>query len=171
MFEIGVSQQEGSLRGLVALYFPFINTFFVRASLSPHLSSNLMVQPDKAALTVRRCQEVIRRVAGQLVQEKKHKIAEAERSGSIYQGKDLLTLLCMPWFPFFFFLSLMDSHSEVERCSRSCSGTTHIRRRHPPQHQHLHVRRLRHKLTRDHLDALPPRQVPPPSRPAFVTSS
>ncbi|KZT11803.1 cytochrome P450 [Laetiporus sulphureus 93-53] len=77
MFEIGVSQQEGSFRGLVTLHFPFINTLF----------------PDKAALTVQTCQEVIRRVAGQLVQEKKHKIAEAERSGSIYQGKDLLTLL------------------------------------------------------------------------------
>ncbi|KZT08852.1 cytochrome P450 [Laetiporus sulphureus 93-53] len=77
MFEIGVSQQEGSLRSLVALHFPIINTLF----------------PDKAALTVRRCQEVIRHVAGQLVQEKKHKTAEAERSGSIYQGKDLLTLL------------------------------------------------------------------------------
>ena len=42
---------------------------------------------------MRRCQEVIRRVAGNLIQEKKRKIAEAEAEGKDYQGKDLLSLL------------------------------------------------------------------------------
>jgi hypothetical protein len=51
------------------------------------------MQPDKATLTVMRCQRVIRRVAGQLVQEKKHKIMEGEKNGKAYAGKDLLSLL------------------------------------------------------------------------------
>lgn len=51
------------------------------------------MQPDKATRTVQRCQEVIRRVAGHLVQEKKRKIAEGEKSGAGYAGKDLLSLL------------------------------------------------------------------------------
>lgn len=42
---------------------------------------------------MRRCQEVIHRVAGNLIQEKKRKIAEAEAEGKTYQGKDLLSLL------------------------------------------------------------------------------
>lgn len=45
--------------------------------------------------TVRRCQEVIRRVAGQLVQEHKRKILEGEKGGSGFLGRDLLSLLCM----------------------------------------------------------------------------
>ena len=43
--------------------------------------------------TVQRCQGVIRRVAGHLVQEKKRKILAGTSSDS---GKDLLSLLCMP---------------------------------------------------------------------------
>lgn len=39
------------------------------------------------------CQKVIRRVAGQLIKEKKRKIIEGEASGKGYQAKDLLTLL------------------------------------------------------------------------------
>ncbi|KAI0917626.1 hypothetical protein AcW1_007212 [Taiwanofungus camphoratus] len=77
MFEVAISQQQGALRSLLVIYFPIIDVLF----------------PDKAARTVSRCQEVIRRVAGQLVQEKKRKIAEAEAQGSTYQGKDLLSLL------------------------------------------------------------------------------
>nr|BAK09372.1 cytochrome P450 [Postia placenta] len=77
MFEVAISQQQGSYRGLFAIYFPIIDVLF----------------PDKAVRTVRRCQGVIRRVAGQLVQEKKRKIAEAEASGVAHQGKDLLSLL------------------------------------------------------------------------------
>lgn len=53
----------------------------------------MSMQPDKATLTVMRCQRVIRRVAGRLVQEKKHKIMEGEKNGKAYAGKDLLSLL------------------------------------------------------------------------------
>jgi len=77
MFEVAISQQQGALRGMLAIYFPIIDVLF----------------PDEAARTVRRCQEVIRRVAGQLIQEKKRKIAEAEEQSTVYQGKDLLSLL------------------------------------------------------------------------------
>ncbi|PCH40422.1 cytochrome P450 [Wolfiporia cocos MD-104 SS10] len=77
MFEVAISQQTAPLRGMLAIYFPIIDVLF----------------PDLAARTVRRCQEVIRRVAGTLIQEKKRKIAEAEEKGLTHQGKDLLSLL------------------------------------------------------------------------------
>jgi hypothetical protein len=50
-------------------------------------------QPNQTTKTVNECQKVIRRVAGQLIQEKKRKITEGEASGKGYQAKDLLTLL------------------------------------------------------------------------------
>ncbi|TFY63818.1 hypothetical protein EVJ58_g3024 [Rhodofomes roseus] len=77
MFEVAISQQSGALRSLAVIYFPVLDTLI----------------PNKATHTVRRCQEVIRRVAGNLIQEKKRKIAEAEAQGKTHQGKDLLTLL------------------------------------------------------------------------------
>lgn len=49
---------------------------------------------------MKKCQKVIRRVAGQLIQEKKSKIAEGEASGKGYQAKDLLTLLSEVSFSF-----------------------------------------------------------------------
>ncbi|KAK7470690.1 hypothetical protein VKT23_002112 [Stygiomarasmius scandens] len=76
MFEIAVSQ--GSLfRTLLSIYSPTLNQLF----------------PDKAARTIKRCQAIIQRVAGNLIQEKKRKIAEGELSGQAYGGRDLLTLL------------------------------------------------------------------------------
>lgn len=51
-------------------------------------------QQDKTAQFVAKCQTVIHRVAGKLIQEKKRKIQEAEMNGEVYQGKDLLSLLC-----------------------------------------------------------------------------
>ncbi|KAF5370085.1 hypothetical protein D9758_001087 [Tetrapyrgos nigripes] len=76
MFEIAISQ--GSLlRTLLSIYLPSLNQLF----------------PDRTALTVKRCQGVIQRVAGNLIQEKKWKIAEGEKSGTDYAGRDLLTLL------------------------------------------------------------------------------
>jgi hypothetical protein len=45
--------------------------------------------------TIQRCQEVIRRVAGRLVAEKKLKIMEGERSNLTFAERDLLSLLCM----------------------------------------------------------------------------
>ena len=55
--------------------------------------NNVSLQPDKQFLAVRQGQATIQRVASQLVQEKKRKILEGERTGKSYEGKDLLTLL------------------------------------------------------------------------------
>jgi hypothetical protein len=52
-----------------------------------------LLKPTRVTATVNRCQEVIRRVAGQLIQEKKRTIMEGEKSGSTHVGKDLLSLL------------------------------------------------------------------------------
>ncbi|TFK44652.1 cytochrome-450 hydroxylase [Crucibulum laeve] len=76
MFEVAISQGR-PIRTIVGIYFPLFNTLF----------------PDKAVHTVKRCQRVIHRVAGELIQEKKRKIAEGEKSGSAYDGKDLLSML------------------------------------------------------------------------------
>ncbi|RDB16987.1 hypothetical protein Hypma_002672 [Hypsizygus marmoreus] len=76
MFEVAVSQ--GSvLRTILNINFPHVSALF----------------PDKAMRTVKRCQEVIHRVAGQLIQEKKRKVVEGEKSGSSFMGRDLLSLL------------------------------------------------------------------------------
>jgi len=76
MFEVAISQGT-MFRTLLSIYLPTVNQLF----------------PDKTVRTVQRCQEVIHRVAGRLIQEKKQKIAEGEKSGDPYDGKDLLTLL------------------------------------------------------------------------------
>ncbi|ESK92976.1 cytochrome p450 [Moniliophthora roreri MCA 2997] len=76
MFEVAISQSN-MFRTLMTVYIPYLNKLF----------------PDKIARTVERCQSVIRRVAGHLIQEKKRKIADGIKSGYAYEGKDLLTLL------------------------------------------------------------------------------
>ncbi|KAJ7132855.1 cytochrome P450 [Mycena crocata] len=76
MFEVAISQ-GGMFRTLLSIYLPSINQLF----------------PDETVRTVRRGREVIHRVAGRLIQEKKQKISEGEKSGDPYDGKDLLTLL------------------------------------------------------------------------------
>ncbi|KAJ7246433.1 cytochrome P450 [Mycena rebaudengoi] len=76
MFEVAISQST-MFRKLLSIYLPIINQLF----------------PDTAVRTVQRCQAVIHRVAGRLIQEKKQKIVEGEKSGDSYNGKDLLTLL------------------------------------------------------------------------------
>ncbi|KAH7926700.1 cytochrome P450 [Leucogyrophana mollusca] len=76
MFEIAVSQGEG-FRTILGIYLPTINNLF----------------PDNRARTVLRCQEVIRRVAGKLVQQKKSRIQEGEKNGIANADKDLLSLL------------------------------------------------------------------------------
>ncbi|KAJ7845922.1 cytochrome P450 [Mycena leptocephala] len=76
MFEVAISQST-MFRTLLSIYLPTVNRLF----------------PDKTVRTVQRCREVIHRVAGRLIQEKKQKIAEGEKSGDPYDGKDLLTLL------------------------------------------------------------------------------
>ncbi|KAI0754478.1 cytochrome-450 hydroxylase [Daedaleopsis nitida] len=77
MFEIAVSQQGGGLWELVILYFPFLDRF----------------SPGDRFKVVKQSQETIKRVAGRLIQEKKRKIEEAEKAGSVYGGKDLLSAL------------------------------------------------------------------------------
>ncbi|KAG6813306.1 hypothetical protein H0H92_012119 [Tricholoma furcatifolium] len=76
MFEVAISQGS-STRTLLNIYFPSISRLF----------------PDKIIHTVERCQKTIHRVASRLIQENKRKITEAERSGSLFLGKDLLSLL------------------------------------------------------------------------------
>ncbi|KDQ53508.1 hypothetical protein JAAARDRAFT_39194 [Jaapia argillacea MUCL 33604] len=71
MFEVAISQGQG-LRSLLGIYLPILDTLF----------------PNDAVRIVRKGHEVIGRVAGQLVQEKKRKIAKGKA-----HGKDLLTLL------------------------------------------------------------------------------
>jgi cytochrome P450 len=73
MFETAISQNN-DFRTILGIYAPFLKRWF----------------PDVSAKTVERCQSVIRRVAGQLIQEKKAKAAEG---GKGYQGRDLLSLL------------------------------------------------------------------------------
>ncbi|KAF7358644.1 Leukotriene-B(4) omega-hydroxylase 2 [Mycena sanguinolenta] len=75
MFEVAVSQSP-RFRSLLLMYLPTINRLF----------------PDKTVRTVQQSREVIHRVAGRLIQEKKRKIFEGEKSGP-YEGTDLLTLL------------------------------------------------------------------------------
>ena len=60
-------------------------------------------------LTIERCQEVIHRVAGNLIQDKKAKIAHGIQTGVPYAGRDLLSLLCehpTVCSPFFFHIFL-----------------------------------------------------------------
>ncbi|RXW24956.1 hypothetical protein EST38_g866 [Candolleomyces aberdarensis] len=76
MFEIAISQGDG-LSTFISIYAPWVYKFF----------------PSKISKTVQRCQEVIHRVAGNLIQDKKAKIEEGVKSGKPYNGRDLLTLL------------------------------------------------------------------------------
>ena len=95
MFEIAISQING-LRLLIGIYLPFLLHIYASLSISPLLMTILILgamQPDSITRTVRRCREIIHRVAGQLVQEKKKKVMKGEKEGSAYGGKDLLSLL------------------------------------------------------------------------------
>lgn len=76
MFEVAISQGR-LMRTIISIYAPFVNQIF----------------PDGTVRQVNRCQEVITRVAGHLIQEKKRKIEEGVKSGIEYAGKDLLSLL------------------------------------------------------------------------------
>jgi hypothetical protein len=86
--------QGGQFSTIVRLYFPILNTLFVRSLFFFCARADVPPpQPNRSVRTVARCQEVIHRVAGFLVQEKKRKITEGEKSGHANGGKDLLTLL------------------------------------------------------------------------------
>ena len=55
-------------------------------------------QPDLITKTIKRCHEVIWRVAGTLIQEKKKKILDAMHNGKSCEDKDLLALMCASAF-------------------------------------------------------------------------
>jgi len=76
MFEVAISQGR-LFRTMLDIYLPYLSVLF----------------PDETMRTVQRCQEVIRRVAGHLVTEKKRKIMEGEKSNLVFVEKDLLSLL------------------------------------------------------------------------------
>jgi len=76
MFEIALAQGH-KLRDILVIHFPIIDTLW----------------PNSVTVAVNKCQEVIRRVAGQLIQDKKREIMEGEKSGNTHVGKDLLSLL------------------------------------------------------------------------------
>ncbi|KAI0693851.1 cytochrome-450 hydroxylase [Cerioporus squamosus] len=77
MFEIAVSQQGGGFWELAIVYAPILDRF----------------APGQRYSVVKKSHEVIKRVAGRLIQEKKRKIEEAEKAGTSYGGKDLLSAL------------------------------------------------------------------------------
>ncbi|GLB37143.1 putative cytochrome P450 [Lyophyllum shimeji] len=76
MFEVAISQSN-VVRTMLNVYCPWLTSLF----------------PDQTMRTVQRCQKIIRRVAGELINENNRKIAEAEKNGSPFLGKDLLSLL------------------------------------------------------------------------------
>nr|GAT57628.1 cytochrome P450 [Mycena chlorophos] len=75
-FEVFISQ-TGPIRTLLSIYLPWVNKLFA----------------DETVRVVEQSHKVVRRVAGRLIQEKKQKIADGEKYGDPYDGKDLLTLL------------------------------------------------------------------------------
>jgi len=76
MFEVVISQSH-PLWTLLRIYAPFMGALL----------------DGKVNKTVKKCHSVIHRVAGHLIQEKKFKIQEGEKTGVAYNGKDLLSLL------------------------------------------------------------------------------
>ncbi|KAF9531581.1 cytochrome-450 hydroxylase [Crepidotus variabilis] len=76
MFEVAISQGN-SVRNIIRIYAPFLD----------------LIIPDETYRTIQRCQGVIRRVAGRLIQEKKAKILQGHLDGVPYSGRDLLSLL------------------------------------------------------------------------------
>ncbi|KAF8906588.1 cytochrome P450 [Gymnopilus junonius] len=76
MFEVAISQSP-PIRTVLRIYAPFLDSLF----------------PDSALRTIQRSQDVIHRVAGHLIQEKKFKIAQGLKEGIPYGGRDLLSLL------------------------------------------------------------------------------
>ena len=96
MFEIAVSQQGGGVWELAITYLPILDRLSVRAyirSSSIVLQFIKLLQSGQRHNVVKKSQETIQRVAGRLIQEKKRKIEEAEKEGSVYGGKDLLSAL------------------------------------------------------------------------------
>lgn len=76
------------------IYHPSILSLSVNKFMHNMVQMFTISQPDEAMRTIQRGQQVIHRVAGNLIQEKKRKIVEGETKGSAYEGKDLLSRLC-----------------------------------------------------------------------------
>ena len=95
MFEIAVSQQGGGVWELLLMYAPILDRILVREHPCTQRSclTSLWMKPGERYGVIKKSQATIQRVAGQLIQEKKRKIQEAEKSGSAYIGKDLLSAL------------------------------------------------------------------------------
>ncbi|KAH0827920.1 cytochrome P450 [Lanmaoa asiatica] len=94
MFEIALSQNNGT-RMILGIYFPY-SRHIVRewAQRSFRVFPDIpFAQPDERVKTMKRCHTVINRVAGKLIQSKKTRIMEGEKSGIGYTEKDLLSLL------------------------------------------------------------------------------
>jgi hypothetical protein len=63
---------------------------------------------------VHKSQEVIQRVAGQLIQQKKQKMLEGENSGKPYDGRDLLSVLCVLSFPYLLWAEAINTSTTVK---------------------------------------------------------
>lgn len=92
MFEIA---QGSAIRTVLGIYFPFLDVLFVSIGTAQFQSvcDIPSAQPDERAKTIKRCHTVINRVAGKLIQSKKARIMECEKSGIGYMEKDLISLL------------------------------------------------------------------------------
>lgn len=73
----------------------------------PRFIRDILSQPDTTIKAVARCQDVIKRVAGDLVRDRKRLVIEAQEKGGEYEGKDVLTLLSEPIRLLFFCFSLL----------------------------------------------------------------
>lgn len=81
----------------MTIYTPFLDRLFVSDDLFCTCVLSLMgiTKPDEITRTVDRCKEVIRRVTGDIIRNKKAVVEQASKSGdSSKTGKDLLTLMC-----------------------------------------------------------------------------
>lgn len=93
MFEFA---QSNGVRTILGVYFPILDVLFVsrRGGRFRVFRDITFAKPDERVKTVRRSHTVINRVAGKLIQSKKARIMECEKSGIGYTEKDLLSLLC-----------------------------------------------------------------------------
>ena len=92
MWEFAISQPR-FLRSAIYCYVPILNRLFVRLVSLATYTWLILLKPGEATNVVRKGQETINRIAGQLIQEKKRKIEQDGFSGRGYDGKDLLSLL------------------------------------------------------------------------------
>ena len=84
---------------LAIMCLPILDRFLVSYMLlSVRCLPYPVIQSSERYDVVKKSQATIQRVAGRLIQEKKRKIEEAEKAGTTYGGRDLLSALRM-WIP------------------------------------------------------------------------